>query len=236
MARFYSAEMVCFYQCGSTSFTFPLQVFGVAALHGANILHRDLKLANMFIKADGHLCIGDFGLAISYEEVSEPVAEGQVAGTATHLAPETWVGKGYTTATDWWAVGVNIYHLLHGNVSSLPSLHFKLFSSIDAVGWSPRLRPRYRCGYMWTRSPLCQGFRPDRSRILRWRTTTITLNCVFLTLRVAAREGSQVSIWFHGSWRSLLLCLDVRLLLICPAVLRINSAWASVANGTLTRE
>ena len=194
MAHFYSAEMVCFYKCGNTSFTFPLQVFGVAALHGANILHRDLKLANMFIKADGHLCIGDFGLAISYEEVSKPVAKGHVAGTATHLAPETWVGKGYTTATDWWAVGVNIYHLLHGNVSLLPSPHFKLVNSIDAVGRSPRLRPRYRYGGMWTRSSLCQGFRPDRSRVLRRRATTITLDRIFLTLRVAARERFQVSV------------------------------------------
>ena len=99
-------------------------MFGVAALHGANILHRDLKLDNMFIKADGHFCIGDFGLAISYEEVSKPVAKGLVVGTATHLAPETWVGKGYTTATDWWAVGVNIYHLLHGNVSLSLLAHF----------------------------------------------------------------------------------------------------------------
>ena len=59
---------------------------------------------------------------------------------------------------------------------------------------------------------------------------------VFLTLWIAAREGSQVTVWFHGSWRSPFLCLDVRLSLVQLAVLTISSAWASVANGTLARE
>lgn len=110
------------------------QIFGVATLHGANILHRDLKLANLFIKADGHLCIGDFGMAVTFEEDSKPVARDSFAGTTTHLAPEIWSGCGYTPAADWWAVGVNVYQMFHGDVSLLTSFVFRSLNFTRRLG------------------------------------------------------------------------------------------------------
>ena len=42
-------------------------VEGCCYLHGNNIIHRDLKLGNLFLNDDMELKIGDFGLAAKYE-------------------------------------------------------------------------------------------------------------------------------------------------------------------------
>jgi serine/threonine protein kinase len=115
-ARFYMAELVRDKPLPTLLLTLQ-QVFAVALLHDAKIIHRDIKLANVFIKSDGHVCIGDFGMAIPFSDPKTPVDVGNVCGTPTHLAPEVWIGQGYTTASDWWAVGVVMYELLHGQVS-----------------------------------------------------------------------------------------------------------------------
>ncbi|KAJ7599083.1 kinase-like domain-containing protein, partial [Mycena floridula] len=88
---------------------------GLNHLHSNNIVHRDLKLANIFIKQDGHICIGDFGLANTLEGVIQELAN-SMCGTITHVPPEILRCEGYTKAADWWAFGVMAYHLLHGEL------------------------------------------------------------------------------------------------------------------------
>jgi predicted Ser/Thr protein kinase len=83
---------------------------GLAAAHDAGVTHRDLKPANVMIDGRGVARITDFGLAVSISEGSPP----EVAGTPAYMAPEQLAGRGATTATDLYALGLVLYEIFTG--------------------------------------------------------------------------------------------------------------------------
>lgn len=88
-------------------------VSGMAYLHANLIIHRDLKLGNLFI--DGNMCIkiGDFGLATKLTFPTE--RKRTVCGTPNYIAPEILEGKdGHSFEVDIWAIGVIIYTMIVG--------------------------------------------------------------------------------------------------------------------------
>lgn len=82
----------------------------VDALHRTGHLHRDLKPSNVLIDRDGRVVLLDFGV------IGELGAhEREVIGTPTYMAPEQFIaGSAHTPATDWYAFGCVLYHLLTG--------------------------------------------------------------------------------------------------------------------------
>lgn len=82
---------------------------GVAVLHRLAIVHRDIKPENLHVGNDGRLRILDLGVAASdgqdFGEINNP-------GTPSYMAPELFAGKIATEATDLYAAGVTLYHLL----------------------------------------------------------------------------------------------------------------------------
>lgn len=69
---------------------------GLNYIHSKNLIHRDLKPANIFIDSDKHVKIGDFGLAMTVDNLTSNGNTNQskaagakcVAGTFLYLAPE----------------------------------------------------------------------------------------------------------------------------------------------------
>jgi polo-like kinase 1 len=82
-------------------------------LHRHLVIHRDLKLGNLFIDNDMRLKVGDFGLAAKLENETE--RRMTVCGTPNYIAPELLEGKkGHSFEVDVWSTGVIMYTLLVG--------------------------------------------------------------------------------------------------------------------------
>lgn len=87
---------------------------GVAHAHRMGVLHRDIKPENLFVAADDHLRIMDFGLAkhTATPQVTNPRA---VAGTIHYMSPEQFDSfADVDTSTDIYALGAVAYELLTG--------------------------------------------------------------------------------------------------------------------------
>lgn len=83
---------------------------GLGALHRLNIIHRDIKLANLHLGDDGRLRIFDLGVA-AVAGSAEVTAEGN-PGTPSYMAPELFSGTKAGAQSDLYAAGVTLYCLL----------------------------------------------------------------------------------------------------------------------------
>lgn len=79
------------------------------ALHSKQILHRDIKTQNIFIKS-GVLKLGDFGISKALASVDD-LAQTK-CGTPYFMPPEVCKGQAYDAKADVWAMGVIIYELI----------------------------------------------------------------------------------------------------------------------------
>ena len=84
-------------------------------LHNLKIIHRDLKLANLFLTENMILKLGDFGLATKIEFDGE--RKRSLCGTPNYIAPEVLDGKtGHSFEVDIWGLGIIMYVLLIGKL------------------------------------------------------------------------------------------------------------------------
>ncbi|WP_166261238.1 bifunctional protein-serine/threonine kinase/phosphatase [Marinobacter salicampi] len=88
---------------------------GLYALHRMEILHQDLRLANVMIDTTGTVKLIDFGSArVAGVVEAYQVEEGAIPGTALYMAPEYFLGEVGTTRSDLYSLGVLAYHMLSG--------------------------------------------------------------------------------------------------------------------------
>jgi len=83
---------------------------GLSYMHANNIIHRDLKTANILVSKEGSVMIADFGLArtLGVEEMPKhsPHEYTNMVVTRWYRAPELLLGDTqYTTAVDMWSMG-----------------------------------------------------------------------------------------------------------------------------------
>ena len=81
-------------------------------LHSHRIIHRDLKLGNLFLNDKMELKVGDFGLATKLDYDGE--RKKTICGTPNYIAPEVINSNGHSYEVDIWAIGIIIYALLVG--------------------------------------------------------------------------------------------------------------------------
>ena len=114
---------------------------GVRTLHDKNILHRDLKAANVFMCSSSYLKLGDFGVSKVLKS-SEALARTQV-GTPYYVSPEVWRNKPYNSKCDMWSLGCLLYELCtYRPPFEAESMEVRR----DRVEVSPRCaRPALRC-------------------------------------------------------------------------------------------
>ena len=83
---------------------FMVQILAaVNYLHKNNIIHRDLKLGNLFLNDDMDIKVGDFGLAAKVEMEGE--RKRTLCGTPNYIAPEVLNKRGHSFEVDIWSIG-----------------------------------------------------------------------------------------------------------------------------------
>ena len=110
---------------------------GLAYLHGANVLHCDIKAANVLLTQTGEAKVADFGLAKIYQDAGSLSIAGfqsgvsSVVGSPYWMAPEVIRGQGSSTKSDVWSLGVTVVEM----ASTKPPLaHLDSMAALFHIG------------------------------------------------------------------------------------------------------
>ncbi|KAJ3742544.1 kinase-like domain-containing protein [Lentinula detonsa] len=94
---------------------FLVQIIGACHyMHTHQVIHRDLKLGNIFLDGKMNIKVGDFGLAALIENPGE--RKKTICGTPNYIAPEVLfdTANGHSFEVDTWSIGVILYTLVIG--------------------------------------------------------------------------------------------------------------------------
>lgn len=108
--------------------------FGVLAgmefLHAQNVIHRDLKSANILLDENFQPRIADFGLS----KFSQSNFQSIVGGTPFFMAPELFLGDEYDEKVDVYAFGILAYQVLCGKLPFPENINFARLSQLITTG------------------------------------------------------------------------------------------------------
>ncbi|KAI0035295.1 protein kinase, partial [Vararia minispora EC-137] len=86
---------------------------GLDYLHQSDVVHCDLKAANILTTKNGNVKLSDFGVSLNLRAMERELNK-DVAGTPNWMAPEVIELKGATTKADIWSLACTVVELLTG--------------------------------------------------------------------------------------------------------------------------
>lgn len=111
---------------------------GLATIHAAGIVHRDVKPANIMVRDDGALALVDFGIAKELSGHETLTQNGELLGTPHYMSPEQIKSEPLDARSDLYSLGALLYEMLTDQkLFSSPRLESVLFQHLHAE--RPRL-------------------------------------------------------------------------------------------------
>jgi serine/threonine protein kinase len=86
---------------------------GLHYLHQCDVVHCDLKAANILTTKTGNVKLSDFGVSLNMRAVKHEYRK-DVQGTPNWIAPEVIELKGASSASDIWSLGCTVVELFTG--------------------------------------------------------------------------------------------------------------------------
>ena len=83
----------------------------LSAVHGAGLVHRDIKAKNVMRAEEGRIVLMDFGTGREIREDTATAAS-TLVGTPLYMAPEVLRGESPTAKSDIYSLGTLLFHLL----------------------------------------------------------------------------------------------------------------------------
>ena len=90
--------------------------YALGYAHRNDVIHRDVKPANVIVQSDGTVKLLDFGIARQEKTESRLTRTGSVIGTLQYMAPERLRNAAFDGRSDIFSVGVMMFQLLTGQL------------------------------------------------------------------------------------------------------------------------
>ena len=84
---------------------------GLILMHKQNLIHRDIKGANILISEDGYAKLGDFGVGAFLSDEEYRISK---KGSPYWMSPQVASCSQYDSKTDIWSLGITCIELLEG--------------------------------------------------------------------------------------------------------------------------